>query len=151
MILWRISAFADLSGRGGLLASGRWHSAGRPVVYLAGTPAGAMLEILVHLEVDQEDFPQTLQLLKVEIADDASQWQPPTLKAEWADDLRYTKKLGDTFLLSSPALLMPVPSVIMPHTQNYLFNPLHQESTKATLSSETFRLDNRLLKKFHTG
>lgn len=27
---------------------------GRPVVYLAGTPAVAMLEILVHLEVDQD-------------------------------------------------------------------------------------------------
>lgn len=29
-----------------------------------------MLEILVHLEVDQEDFPETLQLLRVEIPDD---------------------------------------------------------------------------------
>ncbi|NWB46180.1 RES family NAD+ phosphorylase [Pseudomonas gingeri] len=146
MIFWRISAFADLTGRGGVLASGRWHTAGRPVVYLAGTPAGAMLEILVHLEVDQEDFPETLQLLKVEIVGNASIAAPPSLNADWADDPRHTKGLGDAFLKSTMALLLPVPSAIMPHTQNYLFNPLHTDATKAVVTRETFKLDNRLLK-----
>lgn len=147
MIFWRISAFADLTGRGGLLASGRWHTAGRPVVYLAGTPAGAMLEILVHLEVDQEDFPETLQLLKVEIPDDISIAIAPQLKTDWADDLRHTKGLGDGFLKTAAALLMPIPSAIMPHTQNYLYNPMHMDSAKAVLTGEIFKLDNRLLKK----
>ena len=55
MILWRISAYADLSGTGGLRVSGRWHQAGRPVVYAATSPPGAMLEVLVHLEIDPED------------------------------------------------------------------------------------------------
>ncbi|MCY1395164.1 RES domain protein [compost metagenome] len=80
MIFWRISAFADLTGRGGFLAGGRWHTAGRPVVYLAATPAGATLEILVHLEIDQEDFPETLQLLRVELPDTASIAPAPALK-----------------------------------------------------------------------
>ena len=42
MILWRISRHRDLSGEGGLRAAGRWHEAGRPVVYLAESPAAAM-------------------------------------------------------------------------------------------------------------
>lgn len=147
MILWRISAFADLTGRGGVVASGRWHTAGRPVVYLAETPAGAMLEILVHLEVDQEDFPETLQLLKVDIPDDISVAALPPLVTDWVGELSYTKGLGDAFLKASEALLMPVPSAIMPHSQNYLFNPMHMDSAKAILTGELFKLDSRLIKK----
>lgn len=106
-----------------------------------------MLEILVHLEVDQEDFPETLQLLKVEIPDDISIAIAPQLKTDWADDLRHTKGLGDGFLKTAAALLMPIPSAIMPHTQNYLYNPMHMDSAKAVLTGEIFKLDNRLLKK----
>jgi hypothetical protein len=51
MVLWRISNFAGLKGIGGLRALGRWHFAGRPVVYLAEHPAGALLETLVHQEI----------------------------------------------------------------------------------------------------
>ncbi|MGF6282320.1 RES domain-containing protein [Pseudomonas frederiksbergensis] len=147
MILWRISAFADLTGRGGVLAGGRWHNAGRPVVYLAGTPAGALLEILVHLEVDQEDLPDTLQLLRVEIPDDVHIGATPSLKPDWEADMKYTKALGDTFLKGCPSLLLPVPSAIMPYAVNYLFNPLHVDSARATLTGEAFRFDNRLFKK----
>src|SRR2546429_6312150 len=35
MILWRISNHTTLDGRGGLYASGRWHTEGRPIVYLS--------------------------------------------------------------------------------------------------------------------
>jgi RES domain-containing protein len=106
-----------------------------------------MLEILVHLEVDQEDFPETLQLLRVEIPDDVRIATAPQLKADWADDLRHTKGLGDAFLKTTAELLMPVPSAIMPHSQNYLFNPMHMDSARAVLTGEIFKLDNRLLKK----
>jgi RES domain-containing protein len=106
-----------------------------------------MLEILVHLEVDQEDFPETLQLLRVEIPDDIRIAPAPQLKADWADDLRHTKGLGDAFLKTTAELLMPVPSAIMPHSQNYLFNPMHMDSARAVLTGEIFKLDNRLLKK----
>ncbi len=147
MILWRISGYADLSGRGGVLASGRWHTAGRPVVYLAGTPAGAMLEILVHMEIDQEDLPETFQLLTVELPDDVSMVPAPTLKADWNADQRHSRALGDSFLVEGPALLLPVPSAIMPYSLNYLYNPLHPDAAKVTLRSEPFRFDNRLFKK----
>lgn len=147
MIFWRISSYADLTGRGGVIAGGRWHTAGRPVVYLAGTPAGAMLEILVHLEIDQEDLPETFQLLKVEVPDDVSIAPTPKMKSHWEADLHLTRRLGDTFLVQCPALLLPVPSAIMPHTVNYLFNPLHPGAAKAVINAEPFNLDHRLIKK----
>src|SRR5712675_640431 len=38
------------SGRGGVYASARWHSAGRPIVYTAQSLSLAALEILVRLK-----------------------------------------------------------------------------------------------------
>ena len=68
--LWRISNHASLSGDGGLYASGRWHTRGRRVVYLADHPASALLEVMVHLEIDAEDLPTHYQLLGVDVPDD---------------------------------------------------------------------------------
>lgn len=146
MIFWRISAFSDLSGRGGLFASGRWHHAGRQVVYLTETPAAAMLEVLVHLEVDPEDVPDSLKLLRVQIPDNASTRTITELPDQWEDVVSHTRSLGDTWLAEGQSLLLSVPSAIMPHTNNVLFNPLHPEATQATLSVETLRLDHRFLK-----
>ena len=69
MRLWRSSDHADLSGRGGLRFSGRWHSQGVRIVYLSDHPAATLLETLVHLEVGPEDVPDTFQLLAVDIPD----------------------------------------------------------------------------------
>lgn len=63
----------------------------------------AMLEILVRLEVDQEDFPETQQLLKVEIHGDVSIAPAAPLKPDWTDDLRHTKGLGDALDLGAEA------------------------------------------------
>lgn len=146
MILWRISAFTDLSGRGGLLASGRWHHAGRPVVYLAETPASAMLEVLVHLEIDPEDIPDNLRLLRVQVPDTVSIETVANVPNQWEDVAAHTRGLGDAWLAEGRSLLLSVPSAIVPHTNNVLFNPQHPEAVRATLVVETLRLDRRLLK-----
>lgn len=65
MELWRISNYADLTGTGGLRASGRWHSRGRRIVYLADHPSSALLEMLV--DMDREFLPATYQMLRVAI------------------------------------------------------------------------------------
>ena len=147
MIFWRISAFPDLTGRGGMLASGRWHRTGRPVVYLADSPASAMLEVLVHLEIDAEDVPDNLKLLRIEIPDSASMHNlADHLPEQWEDNPAHTRALGDGWLAKNQTLLLQVPSAIMPHTQNYLFNPMHAEASSAKVEVETLRLDGRLLK-----
>lgn len=146
MILWRISAFNDLSGRGGLLAGGRWHRSGRPVVYLAETPSNAMLEVLVHLEIDPEDIPDNLRLLRVEIPTHVSMQTAAELPPGWEEDIHSTREVGDSWLLKGDTLLLRVPSAIMPHTYNVLLNPAHSQAPLVGVEVETLRLDRRLLK-----
>jgi RES domain-containing protein len=64
MTLWRISRHRDLSGAGGRKVPGRWHHAGQPVVYLASSPAAALLEVCVHTSAN--DVPPEFTLLKIE-------------------------------------------------------------------------------------
>ena len=144
MILWRISSFADLSGTGGVRVSGRWHQAGRPVVYLAASPAGAMLEVLVHLEIEPEDLPETMQLLRIELPDTVSQAPMPSLPQGWSHDGELTRSIGNRFLDDGPALLLAVPSAIIPSTVNYLFNPRHAQAHSATFEVISFTPDSRL-------
>ena len=147
MILWRISAFPDLTGRGGLFASGRWHRVGQPAVYLAESPAGAMLEVLVHLEVDPEDLPENLRLMRVAVAEEIYQHAyVPELPDDWRDRRDVTQNLGTAWLSRVDSALMRVPSAIMPHTHNWLLNPRHPQAENLSLVVETLRLDSRLFK-----
>lgn len=67
MIVWCISNHADLSGRGGLIAQGRWHRKGIPVVYCSDHPSTTLLEIVV--QVDIGEMPENFQLLKIHCPD----------------------------------------------------------------------------------
>ena len=68
MQVWRISAFADLSGRGGLTYAARWNHRGTPIVYASDHVSTALLEMLVH--ADLELLPDTYQLLEIVIPED---------------------------------------------------------------------------------
>jgi RES domain-containing protein len=148
LTVWRISNHADLSGEGGLRASGRWHSAGRPIVYLASSPASALLEVLVHFEANLGQLPTSFQLLEVSLP--ASSHIPTlsaaSLKPNWGGDSLSTQALGDAWLAGASSLAMWVPSAIAPHTNNLLFNPLHRHAKKATVKSHgRYPFDVRLL------
>ena len=149
MILWRISNYADLLGIGGMEASARWHTAGRPIVYLAESPSSALLEILVHLEADEDDRPDTYQILKVEAPDDIPVMKVSltSLPADWKNNEEATREIGDAWLEKSVSALMRVPSVIMPETYNWLLNPRHADAKKVIiLHSEKHLYDSRLFK-----
>jgi RES domain-containing protein len=147
--LWRISNYADLSGRGGLFSSGRWHSRGTEIVYLADHPAAALLETLVHLEIDPDDLPSTYQLLDVEIPDSVvvDAIRGSDLPAEWRRDNAATQPLGDRWLREQRTALSQVPSAITPFTANWLLNPKHPDAAAAKIvnvSSAPF--DQRLFR-----
>jgi RES domain-containing protein len=149
MILWRISNYADLLGIGGMEASARWHTAGRPIVYLAESPSSALLEILVHLETDEDDRPDTYQILKVEAPDDISvnRVSLTSLPGDWKNNEEATREIGDAWLEKSGSALMRVPSVIMPETYNWLLNPRHADAKKVViLHTEKHLYDSRLFK-----
>ncbi len=146
MTLWRISNYADLSGEGAKLASGRWHTKGIPVVYLAETPAGSLLERLVHLFDTHEQLPRTYNLLKIEAPDDlAVEELLPLADVNWKEQEEFTRQLGDAWLAARETSLARVPSAIAPYTWNYLLNPAHPDAGRVKIISATReRFDNRL-------
>ena len=150
MKAWRISNRGDLSGRGGLRAAGRWHCAGRPIVYLAEHPASALLEVLVHFDIgDVSALPVAYQLLEVVTAAKAGVLGLPAnaLSASWRDDLGATRAIGDAWLASKQSALLRVPSALLPTVANYLFNPLHADASQLSIKSAArYPLDNRLFK-----
>lgn len=148
MFLWRTSNHATLDGRGGLIAPARWHSTGRRVVYLAETPAGALLEALVHLELPPGRYPAHYKLLKAEAPQDISS---RTITAEnlterWWEDIIRTRTLGDEWLILRSSALLRVPSAIVPETFNLLLNPEHPEAPRVqVLWHEEYPWDRRLV------
>jgi RES domain-containing protein len=132
--LWRISIYQSLSGEGGLHFAALWHTAGRRIVYLAESPAGAMIEVLVHLELDETDWPRAFHLLQVEYSADLSveELRPKPAKS-WKTSLATTRKLGDEWLQSGRSALARVPSAILPETWNVLLNPDHPESRRVRI------------------
>jgi len=146
MILYRISNHADLTGKGGELAEGRWHTLrpGKRIVYLSDHPALCLLEMLVQVDRESE-MPDSFQLLSAEVPDQLLQkLDPSSLPDAWWQKRTLTQQLGDEFLeeRQSPALL--IPSALVPIAWNCLLNPLHPEA--AALKIQTlgrFLLDPR--------
>jgi|ERR1041385_1429400 len=127
MLLWRINRHPDLSGEGGLRASGRWYDRGIHVVYLAETPAGALLESCVH--TCSNNIPPTYTLLAIAVPDDISiealyvAIQPP----DWVDQPEQTRRAGTEWLRSSVPPCCE-PSALVPATFNVILNPLHPDA-----------------------
>lgn len=150
MILWRISNHADLLGIGGLYASARWHTAGQPIVYLAESPSSALLEVFVHLEIDEDHRPDSYQLLKIE-ADDSLPFETidlASLSSTWMSNELETQSRGDAWLSAKRTLLLRVPSAITPETWNWILNPRHPDSAKVRIIQSAIRAyDTRLFRR----
>lgn len=150
MRVWRICRHEHtvdaLGGRGGLHASGRWHTKGRRVVYTSGSIALAALEVLVH--VDPEAFPDDLVLVEIEVPDDVpvekvavealpEDWRsypaPPALRA-----------LGDAWLEGCRTAVFVVPSAPIARERNFLLNPAHADHGRIrVVGTEPFAFDPR--------
>lgn len=139
MTLWRISNHATLDGAGGLRAPGRWHTRGRRIVYCAPNPATALLEVLVHTELDVEDLPAEFQYLEIEAPDDLA-----SEAAEIAGSAR-ARRIGNDWLQRGSTPLLRVPSVVVPATYNVLINPRHPASAGIRIvRTHRHALDRRL-------
>jgi RES domain-containing protein len=151
MRLWRVSNYADLSGEGGRRVAARWHERGRPAVYLAEHPALALLETLVHLDIDPDELPSHYQLLTVEVPDDVAvesltETALAAQIANWRDAPDETRKLTRSWFGERRTALLRIPSVIVPAAHNYLLNPLHPEAARiAVAARQTVQFDARLV------
>ena len=135
MRLWRISQYPGLSGYGGTLVSGRWHNAGPVVIYSAEHPALAMIEALAHMQLKLSSMPTTLKLLAIDVKEGAQIAELPALPSGWQANQPTTQTIGSAWLAEASALLLKVPSAVLPESWNYLINP--RAAHAATHLSET--------------
>ncbi|MCJ8208703.1 RES family NAD+ phosphorylase [Mucilaginibacter sp. RS28] len=138
----------DLSGRGGLLTTARWHNH-LPVLYTSTQSSTCILEKLVHLETGE--IHHDLQMIEMTIPDSVTNLfvDPQDLPQNWNTypGPRALAKIGNAWLTAKSSLLLYVPSVVDPFSQNVLINPLHEEARELKIESITpFRFDERLYK-----
>lgn len=149
MNLWRISNHVSLVGDGGMRASGRWHTRGRRVVYCSQSPAAALLETLVHFEIEVRDLPARYRLLKLHAPDDLviDKVRLQDLPADWLERTDVTRSNGDRWLEAGRSPLLSVPSAVVPETFNVLVNPAHPDAKQvAVVEVSEHAIDPRLLR-----
>ena len=129
-------------------ASGRWHSRGHRIVYCTESPAAALLEILVHFEIDVRDLPARHRLLKLRAPNDLGVEHVTTaeLPSDWLESADFTRATGDRWLEAGRSPLLRVPSAVVPETFNVLLNPEHPQAARVAVVQATEHAgDPRLL------
>ena len=152
MRLWRLSSTRrarDFTGGYGLLHSGRWNTAGRPVTYCSTVPSLAALEKRVHVTDAGLLPPQSM--VEYEAPDDLPQRTIDlnALASDWIHREIDTQILGDQWLDAKTNVLLIVPSVIMPlpnaPDRNILINHRHPAAASISIVRVvSFELDPRL-------
>lgn len=142
-----VHAAEPLSGRGGLAASGRWHTRGRPIVYASATISLAVLEMLVH--AGRRGLPADAVVVEFDVPEEVpvDRITPDQLPATWRSYPAPPElaALGDRWLAGRSAALLTVPSAVVPRESNLLINPDHPHAARVgVVSSEPFTFDPRL-------
>jgi RES domain-containing protein len=132
------------SGQGGVYASARWHSAGRPIVYTAQSLSLAALEILVRLK--QTNDIQPFYAYSMEVPDYLI-LTPKSLPVRWKSRIAVSRAFGDAWLKTNNLPALRVPTVITPGEWNVLVNPLHPQFSLKWVATgpDAYTFDARLL------
>ncbi|HMG13967.1 MAG TPA: RES family NAD+ phosphorylase [Saprospiraceae bacterium] len=140
-----------LKGVGAAFTEGyRWNSLNTYLVYTAESRALAILEVSVHLDLNEDlptdryyvvvNIPDDIKILELKIKDLPPDWdaKPPILETQF---------IGDDFVISNEAAVLKVPSSIVPPEFNYLINPNHPDAKRINvISVEPLLFDNRFKK-----
>lgn len=131
-------------GLGGLHVDGRWHNAGRPIVYASTSPGTAVLEALVH-GGDLLHLVTTHVLVGAHLPDKAIV-DADDLPPEWnaVPFIEATQVLGDAWLQGGRSVALRVPSAVVPD-DNVLLNPLHEGFSRLEVDGDAVEWDPRLV------
>ena len=141
------------SGKGGLYNKSRWASRGQLVSYAADHLATATLETLAG--VQRADLMTEMVFARAEIdAQHESVLSKDQLPPDWnalpASD--QTRTVGDAWLAAAHSVVLRVPSVVLPHSYNYVVNPSHPDQSALRVVEVTpLLLDNRVLAQMGAG
>lgn len=137
--IWRISNYTDLSGRGGLIASGRWHTRPKSILYCSDEPYTAYCESLRHFGGSPFLIPEHYKLLKIKVPRHVSleAVERDFLESSWsgvgATGWKICQEIGDRWLVSLRTVILKVPSAARPNSFNFLVNPVHPEFDSFTV------------------
>ncbi len=113
---------------------GRWNSEGTPALYAAMTPAGAMLERLVHGDDTEDD---ALVVVEALMPSRLISSHPPTLPSSWRGYpyRAECQRIGDGWLSARAHVGIRVPSVLAPRAINVLIDPTHADAIRLIIRS----------------
>ena len=143
------SAADMIAGTGGLYSSGRWHSAGKRIVYVSQNLSLAAHELLVHYPKRKHSL--KFAMCSIDIPGALVMSLPAfgvtTLPAGWDSQppRHASQAIGDSWLTAKASAVLEVPSVIIPGEFNYLLDPMHPDfgAIKAA-DPKPFSFDPRL-------
>ena len=104
-------------------AMGRWNCQGVPLVYTADNPAAATLELVAAWKMLTDLPGYYLHSCGFEASD--VEEVPVDLDVI---DLTTTRAFGSTWAYARQAVVLKVPSAVIPGASNYLVNPRHPHS-----------------------
>jgi RES domain-containing protein len=151
--VWRLirPEYGDrLDGEGSKIAGGRWNSIGRNAVYTSPHLSLAVLETYVNIPQELRDDLPVLSAVRIAVPDDAgaakvSEGQFADLIA-LPDPLAASRLAVDDWLDRGDALVLEVPSVLVPEETNLILNPAHPRMREVKISStRAFHFDPRLV------
>jgi len=153
MIVWRLvrPEFANaLDGEGAALFGGRWNSRGRRAVYTASHLSLAVLEVYVSIPPALRDELPALEAVKIHVPEGAQgrEIASSAFDAMMAQDdpVSTSRALGDAWIEARAALVLIVPSVLVPEETNLILNPDHPGMRDvAIVSTRVFRFDPRMV------
>lgn len=123
----------DLSGEGARLHGGRWNQKGIPCLYASASRALAILEYTVNTDV--HDIPRSLELVTLELPDDALFFDVAELPGNWKDAPApsSTREFGTRQLRMGKSAVLCFPSSIIPEEFNHVLNPTHARFREVTI------------------
>jgi RES domain-containing protein len=135
------------SGQGGLYASGRWTSRGRPIVYTSASISLAVLEYTVNYRRRGWVPATVLGRVVIPASVRVETISTKALPTNWfaADPPPQLQRIGGEWLERGETAVLRVPSAIVTEEWNYLLNPLHGDLRKLRISPpEPFSFDQRV-------
>ena len=147
---WRVVrheyANQAFDGTGASEWGGRWNSAGRAVVYTSATTSLGLLEKMVH--ADEGLLPFYITVPVTFDADLVETVKPGELPANWQSlpAPHELQQIGDAWVVSMRSCILEVPSVIVPHESNFIFNPKHPDFDSLEIGEPIdLEIDSRLV------
>lgn len=142
LVVWRLSNYADISGRGGLAASGRWHTRPKPIVYCSDEPHTAYCEMAKQFGAAFL-IPESYRLLEIATPSrvGVEEVDITTLDPDWSADtfeaLLSCRGIGDGWLGACRTVLLKAPSAARLGSYNFLLNPIHRQADDFSIVNVT--------------